>query len=180
MFSSLQAAPPDSIFGLNDLFLRDPHPHKINLTVGVYQDPRGQTPIVRAIKRAERRLLETETTKDYVSMDGWAEFNAGVAALVLGAKTPAYRDGRFATLQTLGGTGALRLSADLLAHTLGFTEIAHSTPTWPNHLGIFHAAGLSPKTYRYHDPRANDLDFAGMLDDLRELPDRTPELLHTV
>lgn len=180
MFSHVQPAPPDSIFGLNDQFLRDPHPHKINLTVGVYQDEHGRTPVVAAIKRAEARLLESETTKDYVSMDGWAEFNSGVAELVLGPKNPAYLAGRYTTLQTLGGTGALRLSADLLATTLGQVRIAHSAPTWPNHLGIFRAAGLEPQPYRYFDPRVNDLDFAGMRDDLRELPEGTPVLLHTV
>ncbi len=180
MFSKLQPAPPDSIFGLNDQFLRDPHPHKINLTVGVYQDEHGKTPVVAAIHRAERRLLETEITKDYVAMDGWAAFNAGVAELVLGTKNPAFAARRFKTLQTLGGTGALRLSADLLAVTLGHQRIAHSNPTWSNHFGIFRAAGLEPQPYRYFDPRANDLDFSGMLADLRALPDATPVLLHTV
>ena len=180
MFSDLQAAPPDSIFGLNDQFLRDPHPHKINLTVGVYQDEQGKTPVVAAIKRAERRLLESEATKDYVPMDGWAEFNSGVAALVLGTKNRVYQERRYLTLQTLGGTGALRLSADLLAGTLGHTTIAHSAPTWPNHLGIFRAAGLEPKPYRYFEPRANDLDFPGMLEDLRAYPAGAAVLLHTV
>jgi aspartate/tyrosine/aromatic aminotransferase len=179
-FSHLQPAPADSIFGLNDRFLRDSNPAKINLTVGVYQDAQGRTPILRSVKTAERQLLESETTKDYLSMDGWESFNSAVSALVLGETNPAYRQQRYSTLQTLGGTGALRLTADLLAHSLGHEAIAVSEPTWANHPGIFRAAGLELRPYRYFDPQHNDLDFNGMQDDLRDLPEGMPVLLHTV
>ncbi len=180
MFPHLQPAPADSIFGLNDRFIRDPNSQKINLTVGVYQDENGNTPILPAVKLAERQLLGCESTKDYLSMDGLDEFNSAVSALVLGEDLAAYREHRFATLQTLGGTGALRLTADLLVASLGCTVAAICEPTWPNHVGIFHAAGLELRSYRYFDPRTNDLDFDGMIDDLGETPVGTPVLLHTV
>lgn len=180
MMEHLEPAPPDSIFGLNDQFLRDSNPDKINLTVGVYQDEHGRTPIMRCISLASQRLLDTETTKDYLSMDGLAEYNRAVAELVLGAELCRREGAHTATLQTLGGTGALRLSADLLAKSLGHTKIWCSDPTWPNHLGIFRAAGLNPQTYRYLNPRGTALDFSGMMEDLQGVPAGSPYLVHAV
>ncbi len=180
MFDHLEPAPADSIFGMNEQFLRDPNPNKINLTVGVYQDELGHTPILGCIHEAESRLLSTETTKDYLSMDGLADFNHAVAELVLGANNPLVKSPSVATLQTLGGTGALRLTADLLAKSLGHSKIWCSDPTWPNHLGIFRAAGLNPQTYRYLDSRGTGLDFAGMMGDLQQVPEGSAFLVHTV
>jgi aspartate/tyrosine/aromatic aminotransferase len=180
MFDDLTPAPADSIFGLNDLFLRDTNPDKINLTVGVYQNEHGRTPILDCVRDAESALLASETTKDYLSMDGWPDFNRAVADLVLSSGGDPVRTAGTATIQTLGGTGALRLTADLLADSLGHRSIWHSDPTWPNHLAIFHAAGLEPVPFRYLDASATGLDFAGMVADLRRIPDGSPVLLHTV
>jgi aspartate aminotransferase len=180
MFEELEPAPADSIFGLNEQYLRDGHPHKINLTVGVYQDEQGQTPILKCVRDAEQRLVRTESTKDYLSMNGLAEYNRAVADLVLGNDRSGIESDSTATLQTLGGTGALRLTADFLASSLNLRHIWLSDPTWPNHLGIFRAAGLTPQTYRYLDPRGTALDFSGMMEDLQQIPAGSPVLLHAV
>lgn len=178
MFEHLEPAPPDSIFGLNDLYLRDPHPQKINLTVGVYQDESGKTPILQSVQEAGARLAQRETTKDYLAMGGLAEYNSAVAELVLGRELAS--SDRVVALQTLGGTGALRLSADLLARSLGHTRIWHSDPTWANHTGIFRAAGLTPVAYRYVQARGTQLDFTGMMDDLQRIPLESALLVHAV
>ncbi len=180
MFDKLEPAPADSIFGLNEQFLRDPNPDKINLTVGVYQDEHGHTPIMRSVHAAEQRLLKTETTKDYLSMDGLAEYNRAIADLVLGANSRVIKSRSSATLQTLGGTGALRLTADLLAKSLNHSNIWHSNPTWPNHLGIFRAAGLNPQPYRYLDAQGKGLDFSSMMGDLQQIPEGSAFLVHAV
>lgn len=178
MFEHLEKAPPDSIFGLNDLFLRDKNPHKINLTVGVYQDESGETPILQCIQQASSRVSAAETTKDYLSMDGLTEYNRAVAELVFGPEL-ASRD-CVASLQTLGGTGALRLTTDLLAKSIGHERIWHSEPTWTNHLGIFRAAGLTPVPYRYLTPRGTGIDFGAMLEDVQKIPEESALLVHTV
>ncbi len=180
MFDKLEPAPADAIFGLNEQFLRDPNPDKINLTVGVYQDEHGLTPIMACVHEAERRLLSTEKTKDYLSMDGLAEYNRAVAELVLGTNNKAAKSRCTATLQTLGGTGALRLTADLLAKSLNQANIWYSNPTWTNHLGIFRAAGLNPQPYRYLNEQGTGLDFSGMMGDLQLIPEGSAILVHTV
>jgi aspartate/tyrosine/aromatic aminotransferase len=180
MFEQLQHAPADAIFGLNEQFLRDPNPDKINLTVGVYQDEHGQTPILECVREAERRLFASEATKDYLSMGGLSEFNQAVSKLVLKSSHSAGEARASATLQTLGGTGALRLTGDLLARSLDHKSIWYSEPTWPNHLGIFRAAGLNPIPYRYLDPRGGGLDFSGMLEDLQRIPRGSAFVVHTV
>ena len=133
MFESLQMAPPDAILGLNELFHKDPNPDKINLSVGVYRDESGITPILECVKQAEARLLTEESSKSYLGMDGLAEFGQLVKELIFGAE-PA--DQRAVTLQTPGGTGALRVAADFLRHRVGAERIWVSSPTWANHPSI--------------------------------------------
>src|SRR3954452_23829640 len=112
MFDSLPLAPPDAILGLADAFRRDPNPNKINLSVGVYKDEQGNTPILACVKEAERRLLASEKSKGYLSIEGHAEFDARVQEMLFGAGHEVLASKRAMTAQTPGGTGSLRVAAD--------------------------------------------------------------------
>nr|WP_203328917.1 amino acid aminotransferase [Candidatus Laterigemmans baculatus] len=167
MFETLTAAPPDSILGLSEAFNRDPNPRKINLSVGVYQDAEGRTPVLRCVKAAEQRLLEGEATKTYLGIDGLPDYRRHVQKLVFEGAIGAER---VAVVQTPGGTGALRVAADFLADLLPAAKLWHSNPTWANHPAIFAAAGLDVETYPYLNSQRTGLDFEAMLDALQSGP----------
>jgi aspartate/tyrosine/aromatic aminotransferase len=166
MFQTLPQAPPDAILGLAEAFRQDPNPRKINLSVGVYQDENGRTPILECVKRAEERLLAKETHKSYLPIEGHAGFAAHVQRLLLGASHAVVSSGRAVTAQTPGGTAALRVAADLLKRHFPRARVWLSTPTWANHPAIFQAAGLEVVTYPYLDRAGRGLDLAGMLERL--------------
>jgi aspartate/tyrosine/aromatic aminotransferase len=178
MLESIPTAPPDAILGLTEAFRADPNPDKINLTVGVYQDAQGKTPILRCVKDAEAILLREETSKSYLAIDGDPDFDRLVQELLFGAGHDVLADGRMATLQTPGGTGAVRLAADFLRSMLPSARVWCSQPTWPNHPNIFQAAGLKVEFYPYFDPAQNALDFAAMLERLGQIPSGEVVLLH--
>lgn len=166
MFEQFEMAPPDPILGLNDAFRKDPNPHKINLGVGEFKDAHGATPILQCVKEAERRLLAEESSKGYLGIDGSPEYGRCVRELLFGAGHEILTSQRAATVQTPGGTGALRVAADLVARKFPTARVWFSQPTWPNHPSVFQAAGLKAETYPYFDAARNGLDFAGMLERL--------------
>jgi aspartate/tyrosine/aromatic aminotransferase len=178
MFESLQPAPPDAILGLGEAFKQDPNPRKINLSVGVYQDADGRTPVLDSVKRAERRMLDGETTKSYLPINGSPEFGRLVRELMLGTDHEILASNRAVTLHTPGGTGALRVAADFVKTSLPKAAVWCSTPTWPNHPAIFQAAGLKVGMYPYFDKQANRLDLEGMLAGLRQIPAGDVVCLH--
>lgn len=178
MFDRLEMAPSDPILGLQEAFNRDPNPAKINLSVGVYKDATGQTPVLRAVKRAEERILQEETTKDYLGIAGSNEYAAAVQRLLFGPGNQVSASRRAATAHTPGGTGALRVAGELLQRTRPGVCIWLSEPTWPNHLNVFRASGLAVKTYPYFDPEVNDLAFDRMLAAMRQIPEGDVILLH--
>jgi aspartate/tyrosine/aromatic aminotransferase len=161
MFESIAAAPPDPILGLGEAFQKDPRAGKINLSIGVYQDDQGRTCILDTVKKAEARLLASENTKGYLGIDGLKDFNRLSAELTLGGICPL---DQVATVQTPGGTGALRVVADFLAVQLPHARVWFSNPTWPNHLGIFERAGLESKVYPYLAANKTSLDMSAWLD----------------
>lgn len=163
MFETLSAAPPDPILGLTEAFQQDPRKDKINLTMGVYRDSTGQTPVLECVKQAEQRLLQTESTKGYLGIDGLPEFRRLAAELTVGTLLPAER---IVSCQTPGGTGALRVSADFLAAHHPRARVWCSNPTWPNHKSIFEAAGLETLSYPYLSADRKSLDYGAMLDQL--------------
>lgn len=175
MFETIEVAPPDAILGLNEAFQKDSAPRKINLGVGVFKDQTGVTPILKCVKEAERRLVESERSKSYLAIDGDPGFGRHVARLLLGNTT---EFDRVATLQTPGGTGALRIAAEFVHAMFPSASIWTSTPTWANHPNVFKAAGLPVKTYRYFDPATNALDFDAMMEDLQTVPSGDVVLLH--
>lgn len=163
MFEHIAAAAADPILGLADLFRADERPNKINLGIGVYKDETGQTPVLTSVKKAEQYLLENETTKNYLSIDGLADFGKCTQELLFGKESAILKDKRARTAQTPGGTGALRIAADFIATQTRATRIWVSNPSWPNHKNVFSAAGLEVVEYQYYDAAGHGLDFDGML-----------------
>ena len=178
MFDSVPLAPPDAILGISEAFRNDPRSAKINLSVGVYKDAGGRTPIMRCVKRAEERLLREEQTKDYIAIQGAEAYTAHVQRLLLPPGHDLLASGRLATVQTPGGTAALRVAADFLQKNLPRARVWLSDPTWPNHPSVFQAAGREIRTYPYFDPSNNELNFPAMLAALREIPEGDVVLLH--
>lgn len=146
MFDSITPAPPDPILGLAEAFNQDGRPEKINLTIGVYRDGEGKTPVLESVKEAERRLLESESTKGYLGIDGLDAYNQAVRQLTLGDLVAA---DRVFVAQTPGGTGALKVAADFIRKNFSPARVWVSSPTWPNHVGIFETAGLATESYPY-------------------------------
>lgn len=163
-FSSIPIAPPDPILGLTDAFAADANPDKMNLSVGVYKDASGQTPVLRSVKEAERRLVETEKTKGYLPIEGHADYRRHVRSLVFGDAVDA---DRIAVLQTPGGTGALRQAAAFMNAQVSPIRIWISNPTWANHNSVFASEGIPVEAYRYLAADKKSLDFDGLMADLR-------------
>ncbi|TWT39083.1 amino acid aminotransferase [Blastopirellula retiformator] len=178
MFQNVQTAPPDSILGLNEAFRNDPNSEKINLSVGVFKDANGVTPVLDCVKEAEARLVKDEKTKSYLPIDGRPKYCRLVRELMLGADHEIIAASRGVTVQTPGGTGALRVSADFLAKNLPGRRIWLSQPTWPNHPNIFAAAGIETVGYPYFDKATNGLAFDQMLETLEKAPAGDVVLLH--
>ncbi|WP_313652480.1 amino acid aminotransferase [Pantoea sp.] len=178
MFESISAAPADPILGLADLFRADDRPEKINLGIGVYKDETGKTPVLTSVKKAEQYLLENETTKNYLSIDGLADFARCTQALLFGNQSPLITASRARTAQTPGGTGALRVAADFLATQTAVKRVWISNPTWPNHHNVFHAAGLEVCDYHYYDAETHSLDFEGMIASLQQVQPGDVVLFH--
>ena len=165
MFDHLAIAPPDSILGLNEAFLADNRSPKVNLTVGVYKNEQLQTPTLNTVKQAEKLLIEAEATKSYLGMDGLKDFTSSIADLVFG---DSIERNCLSVVQTPGGTGALRVGAEMLATNFPGQRIFVSRPTWANHRAIFSAAGLELQDYDYLASGTPALDFDAMIRSIEE------------
>jgi aspartate/tyrosine/aromatic aminotransferase len=178
MFETLQQAPPDPILGLTIAFNSDPNPNKINLGVGVYKDANGSTPVFKAVKIAEERILSEEVTKNYLTIDGDAAYGEAVQHLLFGAGHEIVTSDRACTVQTPGGTGALRVAGDFIHQLFPGASLWLSDPTWANHPKVFESAAVPVKTYPYYDSEQNELDFAALIDALSTVPEGDIVLLH--
>jgi aspartate/tyrosine/aromatic aminotransferase len=178
MFQTMEMAPPDAILGLTEAFKQDTNPNKINLSVGVYQDSSGKTPILEVVKEAEARLLNEELNKSYLGIDGLPAYGAQVRAMLFGEEHPLVTANRAVTAQTPGGTGALRVAADFLKQKVGTGRIWCSKPTWANHPSVFKAAGLQVETYPYLDQSGTRLDFDAMISAVKRIPAGDAICLH--
>ena len=175
MFETLKPTPPDKIIELLGLFREDPRADKIDLGVGVYKDAAGRTPVMRAVKAAEARLLKEQDTKAYVGLLGDPDFVRAMAELALGDAVPAER---LAGAQTPGGTGAIRQLCELIRRANPDATVWLSDPTWPNHPAILGYVGIPAKTYRYFDEATRGVDFAAMMADLEGVQPGDVLLLH--
>ena len=178
MFEKVQTAPADPILGLTEMFKADPNPDKINLSVGVYQDAQGKTPVLETVKEAEKRILEQESSKGYLPMTGEPAYCAQVQQLLFGEGHEIISSKRAATAQCPGGTGALRVVGDYLNNQHSDASLWLSNPTWANHNTIFEAAGVNCKQYAYRDAATNGLDFEAMCESIKTIPRGDVILLH--
>ena len=178
LFSSVEMAPKDPILGLTETFLADQRPEKVNLGVGVYYDDQGKLPLLRAVKRAEEARVAKGLPRGYQPIDGPAAYNKAVQALLFGSDSPVLTSGRVVTIDALGGTGGLRVGAEYLRRLCPDSRVAISDPTWENHRGVFESAGFTVQSYTYYDPQSHGLDFGGMVQSLKGMPERTIVLLH--
>lgn len=178
MFENIPAAPADPILGLADLFRADARTNKINLGIGVYKDETGKTPVLTSVKKAEQYLLENETTKNYLSIDGIPAFTTCTLELLFGKESPIIQDKRAHAAQTPGGTGALRVAADFIANKTSAKRVWVSNPSWPNHKSVFNAAGLEVREYDYYDAANHQLDFAALQNSLEQAETGDVVLFH--
>lgn len=178
MLDFVEMAPPDPILGITEAFKKDVSPEKLNLGVGAYRTEELQPYVLNVVKKAELKMLEKGENKEYLPIDGLPAFKAATANLLLGADNPAVKEGRVATIQSLSGTGSLRVGAAFLNRFLPGATVYISQPTWGNHKGIFTDAGVEWKVYRYFDPATIGLDFKGMMEDLEAAPNGSVVLLH--
>ena len=175
MLTNLTPQPPDKILELVKLFRADPREQKIDLGVGVYKNAEGVTPVMRAVKAAERKLVEGQETKSYTSLTGDPAFAAAMRDLILGDSIGA---DRVAAAATPGGTGAIRQGMELIQYADKGATVWVSTPTWPNHLTIIKYLGVPMQEYRYFDGATRSVDFAGMMQDLAGVKAGDIVLLH--
>ena len=175
MLNALTPQAPDKILALMAAFREDPRPQKIDLGVGVYRDAEGRTPVMRAVKAAEARILEAQETKAYTGLAGDPAFAETLSRLVLGDALPA---GRLAAVATPGGTGAIRQGFELIRRAAPNATLHLSAPTWPNHPAIAKALGLPVAEYRYFDTETGGVDFDGMMADLKAAAPGDVVLLH--
>lgn len=177
-FNQIQAAPADPILGLGEAFKAEKRPEKVNLGIGVYKDAQGNTPILKAVKTAETRLLSQENTKNYLTIDGVAAYNAETQKLLFGVDSEIITAKLAKTAQSLGGTGALRVAAEFIKRQTSAKKVWISAPTWPNHNAIFQAVGLPICDYRYYDMQNHTLDWDGLIEDLGKAERGDVVLLH--
>jgi len=178
MFEHIEAFPGDPILSLNENFQVDPRTQKVNLSIGIYFDDNGKLPVMQAVREAEAALLADIGPRPYLPMAGLAAYRDAVQALVFGEQAKARAEGRIATLQTLGGSGALRVGADFLKRYFPKAQVWISDPSWENHRVVFERAGFTVQSYPYYDDATGGLKFDAMLAALKAVPKGDVVLLH--
>ncbi|NOD49295.1 MULTISPECIES: amino acid aminotransferase [unclassified Ruegeria] len=175
MFENLKPQPADKILALMQMYREDPRDQKIDLGVGVYKNADGVTPVMRAVKAAERRILEEQETKAYTGLAGDPAFADAMIGLVLGTSVPR---ANIAAVATPGGTGACRQAFEMIRMANPSARVFVSNPTWPNHLSILNYLGIETVQYRYFDGETRGVDFDGMMVDLKTAKAGDVVLLH--
>ncbi len=179
MFQHVDTYTGDPILSLMEEFGKDERQQKVNLSIGLYYNEDSIVPQLNAVKTAYKQIEPTnDKVKLYLPMDGLKSYNQATQALILGQNSSARHAGRAVTIQTLGGSGALKVGADFLKKYFPESDIWVSQPTWENHIAIFNGAGINSHFYRYFDAASNGVDIEGMLQDLEQLPAKAIVLLH--
>ena len=178
MFEHVDAYAGDPILTLNEAFGRDPRPHKINLSIGIYFDEAGRMPVLRSVREAETQLLNEIGPKPYLPMEGHAAYRQAAQELLFGADHEAVGSKRIATIQTIGGSGGLKVGSDFLKRWFPGADVWVSDPTWDNHRAMFEGAGFKVSTYPYYDPTTGGVRFDEMLATLKAVPEGSIVLMH--
>ncbi|MEB2543745.1 MULTISPECIES: amino acid aminotransferase [Burkholderia] len=177
MFSNVQPFSGDPILGLMEKYAHDPRAQKVNLGVGIYYDEAGRIPVLPSVREAASRIFEANAPTSYLPIEGDKVYRSYVGALLFGEQADSLRDS-LAIVQSVGGSGALKVGADFLRHHFPTSTVHVTDPTWDNHIGIFEGADFTVGRYRYYDAKSKGLDFQGMIADLRNLKPRDIVLLH--
>jgi aromatic-amino-acid transaminase len=177
-FVAVPMAPRDPILGLTEAFAADPRPSKVNLGVGIYCDDEGRIPVLAAVRKAELLRAEQAAARGYLPIDGHAPYVRAVQGLLFGANSTLLEQSRVVTVQALGGTGALKVGADLLKRFVPNAQIWISDPSWENHRALFEGAGFVVNTYPYYQPDTHGIDFEAMTAALQSLPAKSIVVLH--
>jgi len=178
MFEHVEPFAGDPILSLNEDFQKDPRPHKINLSIGIYFDDAGRIPVLDSVRRAEREVCERDAPKPYLPIEGAANFRSEVQKLLFGAGHEAIASARVATIQSVGSSGGLKVGADFIARWLPTSGVWVSDPSWENHRSMFEGAGIAVHSYPYYDAATGGLAFDAMCAALRGLPRKSVVLLH--
>lgn len=178
LFAHVPAYGGDPILSLMETFQKDPRANKVSLSIGIYFDEEGRLPVLESVRRAEAAGLHQIGPRPYLPMEGAAAYRDAVQKLVFGAEHEAVKSKRIATMQSLGGSGALKVGADFLKTYFGQSNVWVSDPTWENHVALFEGAGFTVGTYPYYDNATGGLRFDEMLAAFKTLPARSIVLLH--
>ena len=178
LLATVELAPKDPILGVTEAYVADQNPRKVNLGVGVYTDDTGKVPLLECVKRAEHEITERAAPRGYLPIDGIADYDQAVRAMLLGADSEAIKSGRAVTVQALGGTGGLKVGADFLRRFAPGAKVWISDPSWENHRALFEGAGFAVDVYPYYDAKSRGLDFDAMTAALERLPPGAIVLLH--
>ncbi|EPS0021912.1 aromatic amino acid transaminase [Escherichia coli] len=179
MFQKVDAYAGDPILTLMERFKEDPRSDKVNLSIGLYYNEDGIIPQLKAVADAEARLnAQPHGASLYLPMEGLNSYRHAIAPLLFGADHPVLQQQRVATIQTLGGSGALKVGADFLKRYFPESGVWVSDPTWENHVAIFAGAGFEVSTYPWYDEATNGVRFNDLLATLKTLPARSIVLLH--
>ena len=179
IFSAIEMAPRDPILGITEAFVADTNPSKINLGVGVYYDDNGKVPLLNCVRKAEALMIEQQTPRTYLPIEGLAAYDKAVQELVFGADSAIIQDKRAVTVQAVGGTGALKIGADFLQRFAPEgAKVYISDPSWENHRALFESAGFVVNNYAYYDESTHGVNFDGMLASLKAMPRGSIVVLH--
>jgi aromatic-amino-acid transaminase len=177
-FAAVPLAPRDPILGISEGFNADKRSTKVNLGVGVYLNEDGSIPVLAAVREAEQARLKSSTPRGYLPIDGIAAYDEAVKVLLFGADSTLRKSGRVATVQALGGTGALKIGADFLNRLDPKATVLISDPSWENHQALFSGAGFTVDSYPYYDAATHGVRFGAMCEKLRAAAPRTIVVLH--
>ncbi len=178
VLAGVAMAPKDPILGVTEGFVADKNPAKVNLGVGVYYDENGKVPVLECVKKAEAQRIASGTPKSYLPIDGLVAYDNAVKALVFGADSAAVKEGRVVTVQAIGGTGGLKIGADLLHFIAPQSTVWISDPSWENHRALFETAGFRVESYPYYDTATRGVKFDEMIAALDKLPPQSIVVLH--
>jgi aromatic-amino-acid transaminase len=178
LLAAVEMAPKDPILGVTEAYVADTNPKKVNLGVGVYTDDNGKVPVLECVRRAEQKLAESPLPRNYLPIDGLQAYDRAVQEVLFGADNDAVKKGRIVTVQTLGGTGGLKVGADLLRRINPNAQLWISDPSWENHRAIFEYAGYTVNSYPYYDAPSHGINFDGMIAELQKMPAGSIAVLH--
>jgi len=178
-WSRVEMGPPDAILGVTEAYKKDPNPKKINLGAGAYRDDNGKPYVLPSVRKAEEAVIKKNLDKEYAPIHGNTDFCKGAIDLALGENNQFSGHGLNATVQTISGTGSLRIGGAFLEKWFPGNKVIYvPNPTWGNHIPLFKHSGLDLKQYKYYDPKTCGFDFNGTCDDIKKIPEKSIILLH--